>query len=177
MVLSAESGLGRGRSRPSRRDPPGPPAAGPAGELGCPGDELRAVFRRATSPHHSHPLAGSRPQSSSKPLPHPHLCSLMAVVVSMGPRPRRPQQLQYMDTAIKVTALTSFSLSIRVSNIGPASISCLSLGGVQRSGLSCKDTAHRYFRSTSVMGLFSKKGNCCELVINLTGMCYNMYSC
>ena len=87
------------------------------------------------------------------------------------------ESMEASATGVKVTALTSFGLSIRVSKIGPASISFLSLGGVQRSGLSCKDTVHRYFRSTSVMGLFSKKGNCCELGIHLMGICYHMYSC
>ena len=100
----------------------------------------------------------------------------MAAAVSTGRGPRRPRQLETVDAAIKVTASASFSLSVQVSKLGPAEISCLALGAGQRSGLSSKDIAHHYLRPTSVLGLFSKKGNCCELGIHLTGICYNLYS-
>ena len=45
---------------------------------------------------------------------------LMAEAVSMGPSQWRPQHLEYMDTATKVTASISFSLSIQVLKIGTA---------------------------------------------------------
>ena len=50
----------------------------------------------------------------------PGLEDLMAAAAAMGRGPWRPQRLDYMDTAIEVTASTSFSLSIQVSKIGAA---------------------------------------------------------
>ena len=52
--------------------------------------------------------------------------------------------------AKKVTASNSFSLSIQFQNLWQ--FSSVSTPGGQRSGLSCKDFAHHYFRSTSVVG-------------------------
>lgn len=44
----------------------------------------------------------------------------MAEVVCKGPSLWRPQQLEYVDTAIQVAASASRSLSLQVSNLGPA---------------------------------------------------------
>ena len=74
-----------------------------------------------------------------------------------------------MDTAIKVTASTSFSLSIQVSKIGIDETGCLPLGGGQRSGLGCKDVARRRFRSASVVVCD------CKLGIRLIGIRHNVY--
>ena len=82
----------------------------------------------------------------------------MVLAVTMGHNPRRPQQLEYMDTAIKVTVSTSFHLSVQFSKLGTAEISCLLLGGGQRSGLRCKDIAQHYFRSTSVVRAILREG-------------------
>lgn len=57
---------------------------------------------------------------SAVSLSHPHLHNQMEVVIYVGLNPGRPQQLEYMDTAIKVTASTNFSLPIHISKIGAA---------------------------------------------------------
>lgn len=44
----------------------------------------------------------------------------MAEVVFKGPSLWRPQQLEYVNTAIQVPALASFGLSPQVSKLGPA---------------------------------------------------------
>lgn len=82
----------------------------------------------------------------------------MEVVVSMGLNPGRPQQLEYMDTAITVTASNNFCLPIHISKICAAYISCPPVGHGQKSGLSCKEIAHHYFRPASVVGAVLKGG-------------------
>ena len=102
--------------------PSRPSGLGVGGWAGGPGDRLRAVSCRAPEPlprlTTGRPLAGPSPWSSSERLSHPHLRDLMAAAASMGCSPWRPQQLEYTDTAIKVTASTSFSLSVQVAKLG-----------------------------------------------------------
>ena len=76
----------------------------------------------------------------------------MTVADSMG---WGPWQLEHTDTAIKVRASTAFSLSVQVSELGPALLSSLPLGSGQRSGLSCKDIV---LQSVSVVGAVLKEG-------------------
>ena len=119
VVLMAESAV-RGRSGPSPRGPPVPPASGLAGELGGPGTGWGLCPAGLQSSYQGLPLAGPRPWRSSEPLPHPFLCDLMPAAVCMGRSAWRSQQLEYTDTAIKVTSSTGFSLSFQVSKISPA---------------------------------------------------------
>lgn len=83
----------------------------------------------------------------------------------VGCSPWRPQQLEYTDADFKSNIFSQLSLSVLISKIGTAEISCLLLEGGLRSGLSCKDAAHQCFRSNQ------KKCNCCKLGINLIGIC------
>ena len=81
---------------------------------GGPRDRLGPVSWKLQSPHHGCQLTGSSPWGGSEPLPHPNLCVLMIVALSMGLSLWRPQQLKYMDIAINVTASISFSLGINL---------------------------------------------------------------
>ena len=102
-------------------------------------------------------VQSSRALATAARCPRPGL-DLMVVAVSTGRGPWRPQQLEDMDTAIQVRASPSFSLSIRVSKIGTAWVSCRPLAGGQRSGVSCQDFAHHYFTSPSVVGTVLNEG-------------------
>ena len=74
-VVRGGSGFPPGPSRPS--------GLGLARELGDSGNRRRVFPAELRGPGHSNPLAGPRPRSSSEPLPHPQLCDLMVVAISM----------------------------------------------------------------------------------------------
>ena len=131
--------------------------AGLAGELGAQGQAEGCVLQNsgalATAAHWLGPGL-----EATGPLSYPHLCHLMAAAFSMDRGWWNPQQLECMDAAIKITALTSRSLPIQVSKINTVEMGCLLLGDGQRSGCSCKGIGHCDFRSTSVVGAILKEG-------------------
>ena len=111
---------------------PGPLASGPADELGAQ-DKLRTVSHRA--PEHllcTGQIQTWKQPGTSPPVP---LWSLEPSVAG-----------EYHRT-IKVTASASFCVSIQVSKLGPALISCPSPGHGQRSGFRCKDFVHHYLQT------------------------------
>ena len=88
-----------------------------AGWAGGPGAGWELCSAELQSPRQGRPPARPRPWSSPEPLPHPGFRDLMVAAVSMGHSLWRPQQLDHMDTAIKVAASTSFSLSIQIQEL------------------------------------------------------------
>lgn len=118
MVLAAESVV-RGGSQTSPWDSTASPASELVSELGV-RDRLRAGSYRAPELSPWLPTGGAQALKPSEPLSHPHLPDLMVTAVFIGPSPGSPQQLEYMDTAIKVTVSTNFSLSVQVSKLGVA---------------------------------------------------------
>ena len=110
VSLVTEGAVGGGW-QPAPWDPTGPPASGPAGELWA-GDRLRAVSCRAPEPSSQPPASRAQALRQWEPLPHPCLRNLMAAVVFMGSGLWRPQQLEYVDTAIQAPASASSSLPV-----------------------------------------------------------------
>lgn len=115
----------RGGSQPSPWGRSGPLTLVTAGDLGCCPEQAESrVGQSARGPCHSCPLAGPRPRSSSELLSCPHLHDIMVAAVSLGHSPQMPQQLEGMGTAFKIITSTNFPLSMQVSKIGQALISC-----------------------------------------------------
>lgn len=111
-----------------------PLALGPADELGAQ-DKLRTV---------SLPELQS-PQAVHWPDPDLEAARNLTPIPAVVPEPSVAGE--YHRT-IKVTASTSFCVSIQVSKLGPAGlISCPLPGHGQRSGFMCKDFVHHYLQT------------------------------
>lgn len=116
VAVMAEGAVGSGW-QPSPHNSPGPLAWGPLGELGVPGQAAGCVLCSSRAPG---PAALGTSPPSLPPRSNGRGGLLMAEVVFKGPSLWRPQQLEYVNTAIQVPALASFGLSPQVSKLGPA---------------------------------------------------------
>ena len=139
------------------RGPPGPLASAPLGWLGAQDrlrtqNRLRIVSHRTLEP----------PWRPEPPLPPP----TGQVQTWKQPGTSPPSMLWSLESSaaggyyriIKVRASTNFCVSIQVTKLGPALISCPPPEDGQRSRFKCKDLVHHYFRPTSMVGTSLNEG-------------------
>ena len=151
--------------------PPGPPAFRLAGELGDRGQAEGYVPQRPR-PLATAPAGGAQALKQQGTSPHPRLRDPMAVpVVCLGCCPRRPQRLEYVDTGIKVCFN---QLPSRRSNFKTWSSLDQLYTPKRWPEVRVKWQGHgmSLLQVPLWLGQCSKRGDCCELGIHLTTICY-----
>ena len=136
------------------------------------GDRLRAMSRRDPDPSPRPPAGGAQALKQQGTSPHPRLRDPMAVpVVCLGCCPRRPQRLEYVDTGIKVCFN---QLPSRRSNFKTWSSLDQLYTPKRWPEVRVKWQGHgmSLLQVPLWLGQCSKRGDCCELGIHLTTICY-----
>ena len=137
--------------------PPGPLASGPSSELGAQ-DRLRTRNRLRTVSHGTLEALWILESLSAPPTGQVQTWKQTGTSPPSPLWSLAPSAAGGYHRTIKVRASTNFWVSVQVSKLVPALISCPSPWDDLRSGLRCKDLVHHYFRRTTMVGTSLKEG-------------------